>query len=94
MRKITIGIRQSLDGVVQAPSGSEEDSGGGFDLGGWGWAFSDAIANEFMDDYLYRNATFAHSRDHSCCNSLDLPTFNSNGSKSYYDLRDALAYKQ
>jgi hypothetical protein len=36
MRIITIGIRQSFDGVVQAPSGSEEDRSGGFDLGGWG----------------------------------------------------------
>lgn len=58
MRKITIGIRQSFDGVVQAPSGSEEDRGGGFDLGGWGWAFSDALANEFMDAYLYRGASY------------------------------------
>ena len=58
MRKITIGIRQSFDGVVQAPSGSEEYRSGGFDLGGWGLAFSDAIANEFMDDYLYRGAPY------------------------------------
>ena len=58
MREIIIGIRQSLDGVVQAPSGSEEDRGGGFDLGGWGWAFSDAMANEFMDEYLYRGAPY------------------------------------
>ena len=58
MRKITIGIRQSFDGVIQAPSGSEEDRGGGFDLGGWGWEFSDAIANEFMDEYLCRGAPY------------------------------------
>ncbi|MDX1415988.1 MAG: hypothetical protein R3293_17460 [Candidatus Promineifilaceae bacterium] len=52
MRILTKGIRQSLDGIVQAPRGSEADRGGGFDLGGSDWAFSDAIANEFMDEYL------------------------------------------
>jgi dihydrofolate reductase len=58
MRKIIIGIRQSFDGVVQAPSGSQEDTAGGFDLGGWAWAFSDAIANDAMDEYLYRGALY------------------------------------
>jgi dihydrofolate reductase len=35
MRKIVGAIFQSLDGVIQAPGGPEEDRAGGFALGGW-----------------------------------------------------------
>ena len=35
MRKITIIEHISLDGVIQAPGGPEEDSIGGFAYGGW-----------------------------------------------------------
>jgi dihydrofolate reductase len=35
MRKIVSGAFVSLDGVMQAPGGPEEDPTGGFELGGW-----------------------------------------------------------
>ena len=35
MRKIVVAVFVSLDGVVQAPGGPEEDPTGGFTLGGW-----------------------------------------------------------
>ena len=35
MRTITGAVFQSLDGVIQAPGGPEEDRTGGFALGGW-----------------------------------------------------------
>src|SRR5690349_19261002 len=35
MRKLTGAVFQSLDGVMQAPGGPEEDPSGSFRLGGW-----------------------------------------------------------
>ena len=35
MRKLTGAVFQSLDGIMQAPGGPEEDPTGGFEKGGW-----------------------------------------------------------
>ena len=35
MRKVIVGMMVSLDGVMQAPGGPEEDPSGGFEYGGW-----------------------------------------------------------
>ena len=35
MRKVIVNEFMSLDGVVQAPGGAEEDPSGGFAHGGW-----------------------------------------------------------
>ena len=35
MRKVIVGAMVSLDGVMQAPGGPEEDPTGGFKFGGW-----------------------------------------------------------
>ncbi|MEO5775233.1 MAG: dihydrofolate reductase family protein [Sphingomicrobium sp.] len=41
MRKLTGAVFQSLDGVMQAPGGPEEDASGNFALGGWSFHFWD-----------------------------------------------------
>ena len=35
MRRVIVGAFVSMDGVMQAPGGPEEDPTGGFELGGW-----------------------------------------------------------
>ena len=43
MRKVIVLEQVSLDGVIQAPGGSDEDTSGGFAYGGWIGPYSDAI---------------------------------------------------
>jgi dihydrofolate reductase len=43
MRKVVVLEHISLDGVIQAPGGPEEDTSGGFAHGGWIAPYSDAI---------------------------------------------------
>ena len=46
MRKIVVGTFVSLDGVMQAPGGPEEDRTGGFAYGGWVFPFWDDVLDE------------------------------------------------
>lgn len=39
MRKLVVSEFMTLDGVMQAPGGKEEDRDGGFEHGGWTWPF-------------------------------------------------------
>lgn len=41
MRKLIVPAFISLDGVIQAPGGPQEDTSGGFAHGGWVWPFAD-----------------------------------------------------
>jgi dihydrofolate reductase len=41
MRKLTVAAMTSLDGVIQAPGGPEEDTRDGFAYGGWAWPYAD-----------------------------------------------------
>jgi dihydrofolate reductase len=43
MRKLIVLEHISLDGVIQAPSGLEEDASGGFSYGGWANSYSDDV---------------------------------------------------
>ncbi len=41
MRKIIVSEFITLDGVIQAPGGADEDTEGGFEHGGWTWPYWD-----------------------------------------------------
>ena len=45
MRKVNVLEFVSLDGVIQAPGGPEEDTTGGFAYGGWIIPHSDAVSS-------------------------------------------------
>ncbi|MEI4481182.1 MULTISPECIES: dihydrofolate reductase family protein [unclassified Phyllobacterium] len=49
MRKIIATAFLSLDGIMQAPGGPEEDTDGGFKYGGWTFHYWDGIMGEVMD---------------------------------------------
>ncbi|RLJ41326.1 dihydrofolate reductase [Litoreibacter meonggei] len=48
MRPIKIQTFMSLDGVMQAPGGPDEDTSGGFTLGGWSQPYWDDMMGEVM----------------------------------------------
>ncbi|ACT92601.1 dihydrofolate reductase family protein [Dyadobacter fermentans] len=54
MRKIITNTFATLDGVIQAPGGPEEDRAGGFELGGWSFHYWDEIMGQVMDEGMSR----------------------------------------
>lgn len=54
MRDVYVTTFLSLDGVMQAPGGPEEDATGGFTLGGWSFGYFDDDVNEEMAQVMGR----------------------------------------
>ncbi|MGW4031327.1 dihydrofolate reductase family protein [Streptomyces sp. NPDC004838] len=52
----------TLDGVMQAPGGPEEDPSGGFDLGGWSVPYGDEDFGAFMTEVFDRVGGFLLGR--------------------------------
>ena len=50
MRKLIVAEHLSLDGVIQAPGGPEEDPSGDFRLGGWIVPFGDEAIGQALQD--------------------------------------------
>ncbi|SFF09754.1 Dihydrofolate reductase [Chitinophaga sp. CF118] len=64
MRRIIVLSMITLDGVMQAPGGPQEDTSGGFKYGGWTASYGDELFGKIMKeelkpaDYLLGRKTF------------------------------------
>lgn len=52
MRKIIVSSFITLDGVMQAPGGPEEDTSGGFRYGGWTAPYGDKVFTEVLEKQM------------------------------------------
>jgi dihydrofolate reductase len=52
MRKIVVLSFISLDGVMQAPGGPDEDTSGGFKYGGWTVPYSNELSGKLMGEQM------------------------------------------
>jgi dihydrofolate reductase len=69
--KLTVQTFLTLDGVMQAPGGTEEDPSGAFIHGGWSAPFADPAVGEFVTElnghasaFLFGRRTFDIFRGH------------------------------
>ena len=54
MRKLKVTTFLTLDGVMQAPGGPEEDGAGGFAYGGWSFGYWDETVDKDMAAFMGR----------------------------------------
>ncbi|WP_327112967.1 dihydrofolate reductase family protein [Streptomyces sp. NBC_01341] len=62
MAKLTLTTFVSLDGVMQAPGGPDEDTTGGFEHGGWLVPFADADMGAFIGEVFDRSGAYLLGR--------------------------------
>ena len=51
MRKLVVGTFLTVDGVMQAPGGPEEDREGGFEHGGWSFHYWDDVMGQLIVEW-------------------------------------------
>src|SRR5690348_1940432 len=62
MRKITVLSMITLDGVMQAPGGPQEDPSGGFQYGGWTAPYNDEVGGNVVQEELNQPADYLLGR--------------------------------
>jgi dihydrofolate reductase len=62
MRKLVVGTFLTLDGVMQAPGGPDEDRDGDFKHGGWLVPYFDERIGEIMTEWTIRAGAFIFGR--------------------------------
>ena len=62
MRRLMVLENLTLDGVMQAPGGKEEDTRGGFQYGGWSAPYNDAVKMQIMGEGMSRGADLLFGR--------------------------------
>ena len=62
MRKITVISMITLDGVMQAPGGPEEDTSGVFKYGGWTAPYGDEVGGKVVSEELKQPADYLLGR--------------------------------
>ncbi|MEU4497134.1 dihydrofolate reductase family protein [Streptomyces sp. NBC_00210] len=62
MAQLSITTFVTLDGVMQAPGGPNEDTSGGFGLGGWSVPYGDDDFGRFMTEVFERAGAFLLGR--------------------------------
>jgi dihydrofolate reductase len=82
MRQIIVLEFISLDGIIQAPGGPEEDTSGGFKFGGWSAPYGDVISGSIIQkqmepaDLLLGRKTFDIFESYWPKNSEHWPSIN------------------
>ncbi len=62
MRKVIVNEFMSLDGVVQAPGGADEDPSGGFEHGGWHLGYFDDLSQKWVLESIVEAGDFLLGR--------------------------------
>lgn len=52
MRKLIAATHVTLDGVMQAPGGPQEDPSGGFEIGGWSVGYFDDVLGQQVEEAM------------------------------------------
>ena len=58
MRKLIVSTFVTLDGVMQAPGGPEEDPTGGLTYGGWTVNYWDDMMGQVMGGYMANHLSY------------------------------------